>query len=64
MVADWPGLASGALYQQRDLKPTLDIRSVMKSVLHDHLQVAKATLDSQVFPDSQTAGYLPNLLRA
>jgi uncharacterized protein (DUF1501 family) len=64
VVADWPGLSSSALYQQRDLKPTLDIRSVMKSVLHEHLQVAKATLDAQVFPDSQTATYLPNLLRA
>jgi uncharacterized protein (DUF1501 family) len=64
VVADWPGLSSSALYQQRDLKPTRDIRSVMKSVLHDHLQVAKATLDNQVFPDSSTAPYLPDLLRA
>ena len=40
VMANWPGLSSAALYQQRDLKPTLDMRSVMKSVLHDHLQIA------------------------
>jgi uncharacterized protein (DUF1501 family) len=64
VVADWPGLSPSSLYQQRDLKPTLDVRSVMKSVLHDHLQIAKATLDSDVFPDSNSAGYLQNLMRA
>src|SRR5580658_7230284 len=64
VVANWPGLSSSALYQQRDLKPTLDMRSVMKSVLHDHLQIAKSTLDSDVFPDSQSALYLPDLMRA
>jgi uncharacterized protein (DUF1501 family) len=64
VVADWPGLSSSALYQQRDVKPTLDMRSLMKSVLHDHLQIATATIDSEVFPDSRSAAYLPNLLRA
>jgi len=64
VVANWPGLSSGALYQQRDLKPTLDMRSVMKSVLHDHLQIAKSALDNEVFPDSKSASYLPDLLRA
>jgi uncharacterized protein (DUF1501 family) len=64
VIADWPGLAAGSLYQQRDLRPTLDTRTVMKSVLHDHLQIAKSALDSEVFPDSRAAGYLSDLLRA
>jgi uncharacterized protein (DUF1501 family) len=64
VVADWPGLSPSSLYQQRDLKPTLDVRSVMKSLLHDHLQIAKASLDNDVFPDSKSALYLQNLLRA
>ena len=63
VVANWPGLSAGALYQQRDLKPTLDMRSVLKSVLHDHLQIAKSALDGEIFPDSKSAGYLPDLLR-
>jgi uncharacterized protein (DUF1501 family) len=63
VLVDWPGLSARALYQQRDLKPTLDLRSVMKSVLHDHLQVASRALDTDVFPDSRAAPYITDLLR-
>jgi uncharacterized protein (DUF1501 family) len=48
VLADWPGLSARALYQQRDLKPTLDLRSVMKSVLHDHLQIGSGALEHDV----------------
>jgi len=30
VIADWPGVADAALYQGRDLKPTADLRAVMK----------------------------------
>ena len=63
VLADWPGLSAHALYQQRDLKPTLDLRSVMKSVLHDHLQIDSRAIDNEVFPDSRTASYIGGLLR-
>ena len=63
VLVDWPGLSARALYQQRDLKPTLDLRSVMKSVLHDHLQIASRALDAEVFPDSHAAPYMSGLLR-
>jgi uncharacterized protein (DUF1501 family) len=63
VLADWPGLSARALYQQRDLKPTLDLRSVMKSVLHDHLQIGSGALEHDVFPDSSTAPYIAGLLR-
>jgi uncharacterized protein (DUF1501 family) len=63
VLADWPGLSARALYQQRDLKPTLDLRSVMKSVLHDHLQIDSRAIDNEVFPDSGTASYIRGLLR-
>jgi uncharacterized protein (DUF1501 family) len=64
VLADWPGLSARNLYQQRDLKPTLDLRSVMKSVLHDHLQIASGALDRDVFPDSSAAPYVAGLLRS
>jgi uncharacterized protein (DUF1501 family) len=64
VLTDWPGLSARALYQQRDLKPTLDLRSVMKSVLHEHLQIATRALDHQVFPDSGAAPYIAGLLRS
>jgi uncharacterized protein (DUF1501 family) len=63
VVADWPGLSAGALYEGRDLKPTLDIRSVMKSVLADHIRVPTAALEGQVFPDSDKARAVGGLVR-
>jgi uncharacterized protein (DUF1501 family) len=63
VIADWPGLARGSLLENRDLRPTLDLRSVMKGVLRDHLGVASAALESSVFPDSPAAAPLAGLLR-
>jgi uncharacterized protein (DUF1501 family) len=63
VVADWPGLSAGSLYEGRDLKPTLDIRSVMKGVLADHVRVPTAALEAEVFPDSGKARPLTGLLR-
>ena len=52
MLADWPGLSEQALYQGRDLKPTLDLRSVLKGVLRDHLGIPAGALAEAVFPSS------------
>jgi uncharacterized protein (DUF1501 family) len=62
VVADWPGLAPAALFEGRDLRPTTDLRSVMKSLLRDHLGLPKPFIDSTVFPDSAAAPYLPDLV--
>jgi uncharacterized protein (DUF1501 family) len=51
VLADWPGLSPTALYQGRDVRPTLDLRLVAKSVLHDHLHISTRTLDGEVFAD-------------
>ena len=64
VVTDWPGLSPRALYQDRDLKPTLDLRAVMKGVLAEHLGVPARALESQVFPDSRDARPVRGLLRA
>ena len=63
VVADWPGLSGRALYQGRDLMPTLDLRCVMKGVLEEHLGVPERTLDTAVFPDSARARALRGLIR-
>jgi uncharacterized protein (DUF1501 family) len=52
VIADWPGLRDADLYQQRDLKPTTDLRAVLKGVLRDHVRVDDKALASAVFPDS------------
>jgi uncharacterized protein (DUF1501 family) len=64
VIADWPGLARSALLENRDLKPTLDLRSVFKGVLDEHLRVDANTLATRVFPDSGNARTLRGLMRA
>jgi len=64
VVADWPGLSARALYQGRDLAPTLDLRSVFKGVMSEHLGVSARTLEDSVFPESAAARPLRGLMRA
>lgn len=52
VLADWPGLAKKDRYEGRDLRITTDLRAVMRHLLGDHLQVARAALDSTVLPGS------------
>jgi uncharacterized protein (DUF1501 family) len=63
VIADWPGLSARALYQGRDLAPTLDLRSVLKGLLADHLAVPQRALEETVFPDSAAATPRRDLLR-
>ena len=50
VIADWPGLKPGDLHEGRDLKPTIDLRAVLKGVLKDHLRVDERALAANVFP--------------
>jgi uncharacterized protein (DUF1501 family) len=52
VIADWPGLKTAQLFEERDLKPTTDLRAVLKGVLRDHLHVEDSALAASVFPDS------------
>jgi uncharacterized protein (DUF1501 family) len=63
VIADWPGLSSRALYQGRDLAPTLDLRAVLKGVLGEHLAVPSRALEQVVFPGSSAVKPLPGLVR-
>jgi uncharacterized protein (DUF1501 family) len=64
VMADWPGLSSRALYQGRDVKPTADLRSVLKGVLSEHLLVSSRALENTVFPGSADARAIKGLFRA
>ena len=63
VIADWPGLSPRALYQGRDLAPTLDVRSVLKGILAEHLAVPSPALEQAVFPESFAARPLRGLVR-
>ena len=64
VISDWPGLTAASLLDDRDLKPTLDLRSVFKGVLDEHLRIDAKTLAGRVFPDSTQARALDGLIRA
>jgi uncharacterized protein (DUF1501 family) len=52
VVTDWPGLKQAQLHEGRDLRPTTDLRAVLKGLLRDHLRVEESVLAGTVFPDS------------
>jgi uncharacterized protein (DUF1501 family) len=60
---NWPGLAAGQLFENRDLAPTTDLRAVAKGILSAHLGMTPAIL-AQVFPGSDGAGAMAGLIRA
>jgi uncharacterized protein (DUF1501 family) len=62
MIADWPGLKPAQLYEGRDLKPTTDLRAVLKGLLRDHLRVDERVLASTVFPDSADVAPMAGLV--
>lgn len=62
VIADWPGLKDSDLHEKRDLKPTIDLRSVLKGLLRDHLRVEERHLEATVFPDSVAARPTEGLL--
>jgi len=53
VIADWPGVSERSLFEGRDLKPTMDLRAVLKGLLRDHLRADETTLASSVFPGSE-----------
>jgi uncharacterized protein (DUF1501 family) len=53
VIADWPGLKTADLHENRDLKPTTDLRAVLKGLLKDHLRADERALAENVFPGSK-----------
>jgi uncharacterized protein (DUF1501 family) len=62
VIADWPGLKPQQLQDGRDLKPTTDLRAVVKGLLHEHLRVDERALAATVFPDSGAVKPMSGLL--
>jgi uncharacterized protein (DUF1501 family) len=62
VIADWPSLRPADLHEGRDLKPTIDLRAVLKGVLKDHLRLDERRLAAAVFPDSAAVRPTPELI--
>ncbi|MFC3693443.1 DUF1501 domain-containing protein [Chenggangzhangella methanolivorans] len=63
IFSKWPGLAPTQLLDKRDLKATIDLRSVFKGVLREHLDVPDSIVNATVFPDSGSAKPLKGLIK-
>jgi len=61
VVSDWPGLGQSALYEGRDLKPTLDTRAALKAALAGTFDLTTAQLE-RVFPNSAGASPISKLM--
>jgi uncharacterized protein (DUF1501 family) len=64
VLADWPGLAPGQLYQNRDLRPTTDLRGLLKAVLQPQLHLSSDALGRNIFPDSAAVRPIEGLIKA
>ena len=62
VVSDWPGLGRRALYEDRDLRPTLDTRAVLKGVVAGTFDLTGAQTD-RIFPGSDSVTGLWELMR-
>lgn len=63
ILGDWPGLSAANLFQNRDLWPTTDMRSLAKGLLRNHLRLPMAAVDA-AFPNSAEAAPLGGITRA
>jgi len=52
IVGDWPTLAQGKLFEDRDTAPAVDMRSVFKGLLVEQFGIDRRDLDATVFPGS------------
>jgi uncharacterized protein (DUF1501 family) len=64
VVADWPGLAASALYEGRDLRPTLGLDALIAAAAAETFGLDREKVGRVLFPKMQAGKALPRLLRA
>lgn len=64
VVADWPGLRASALYQGRDLKPTLDLDALIAQLAAETFHLEPQRVRTALFPDANRQKNLGALLNA
>ncbi len=63
VLADWPGLAPAALYEGRDLKPTLALDTLIASAVAQHFALDPARVGATLFPGAPKARAVEGLVR-
>lgn len=64
VLADWPGLGTSALYQGRDLRPTLALDALIASAAADCFRLDREQVARALFPRAGAVGALPRIARA
>jgi uncharacterized protein (DUF1501 family) len=64
VLADWPGLTANALYEGRDLRPTLDLDALLSALAAQTFSLDPARVGKTLFPQIRPGRPLPRLLRA
>lgn len=55
VVADWPGLGEGQLFERRDLAPTTALESVLAGAAAEHLRLDPGLAMARLFPGRSAA---------
>jgi uncharacterized protein (DUF1501 family) len=63
VLADWPGLGPSALYEGRDLKPTLDLDRLIASAVAQHYRLDPARSARTLFPNIAAGRGVEGLIR-
>ncbi len=53
VLADWPGLGAAALYEDRDLRPTTDLDSLIAGALAQHYALEPGRVMTGLFPETR-----------
>lgn len=57
VLAEWPGLTSGALYEGRDLNPTTNLDALVAGALSQHYGLEPQRVMTTLFPDSREKAF-------
>jgi uncharacterized protein (DUF1501 family) len=63
VLADWPGLADGQLFENRDLRPTASLEALIAGAAAEHLALDPQRTLTTLFP-GRTAGPVSGIVRS
>jgi uncharacterized protein (DUF1501 family) len=64
VMADWPGLGTAALYEGRDLKPTMQLDALIGGAVSAHFGVEPGRAMAALFPATNRTAAVQGLVRA
>ena len=64
IIADWPGLSPSALYENRDLKPTMALDALIAGVAGESLSIDPDLVMRTVFKENTGTRPITGLIRS